>query len=177
MLYIPERSKQQARRLPEASMSIAVARRLPRVSAFLPEVIQWIQSRRATGVMSAQVACASGCAASAARTSAGTVGSGSRATGASASATVSPTSTPAASYSARSTFSQWLPSPSGSSVAWNGAPASVPSTVTMLRVGSFALAAAGSTRKRQAAARGCAGRRRVALKRTGAGALGAMRGR
>src|SRR5690554_181285 len=44
LLYIPERSKQQARRWPEASLSQAVAIRLTRVSAFLPEVIQWIQS-------------------------------------------------------------------------------------------------------------------------------------
>ena len=56
LLYIPERSKQQALRLPHASLSQAVTTRLPRVSAFLPEVIQWIQSRRATGVMSAHVA-------------------------------------------------------------------------------------------------------------------------
>src|SRR5690606_25981668 len=54
-LYIPERSKQQARRMPDASLSQAVSMRFTRVSAFLPEVIQAIQSRRATGVMSAQV--------------------------------------------------------------------------------------------------------------------------
>lgn len=59
-LYMPERSKQQARRLPEASMSQAVAMRLARVSAFLPDVTQWIQSRRATGVMSFHVANAAG---------------------------------------------------------------------------------------------------------------------
>ena len=65
LLYIPERSKQQALRLPHASLSQAVTMRLPRVSAFLPEVIQWIQSRRATGVMSAHVAWASALDASA----------------------------------------------------------------------------------------------------------------
>lgn len=32
---------------------------MPHASVFLPEVIQWIQSRRATGVMSAHVALAS----------------------------------------------------------------------------------------------------------------------
>src|SRR5690606_15627895 len=64
LLYIPERSKQQARRWPEASLSQAVAIRLTRVSAFLPEVIQWIQSRRATAVMACQVARAAGSAAS-----------------------------------------------------------------------------------------------------------------
>ena len=56
LLYMPERSKQQARRLPEASMSQAVAMRLARVSAFLPEVIQAIQSRmesRFTGTLRA----------------------------------------------------------------------------------------------------------------------------
>ena len=56
LLYMPERSKQQARRLPAASMSQAVSMRFTRVSAFLPEPIQWIQSRRATAVMSSQVA-------------------------------------------------------------------------------------------------------------------------
>src|SRR5690606_29039799 len=61
LLYMPERSKQQARRWPEASLSQAVAMRLIRVSAFLPEMIQWIQSRRATAVMSSQVARATGC--------------------------------------------------------------------------------------------------------------------
>ena len=44
LLYMPDRSKQQARRLPQASLSQAVAMRLGRVSAFLPEVIQWITS-------------------------------------------------------------------------------------------------------------------------------------
>src|SRR5690606_10425767 len=166
LLYIPERSKQQARRWPEASLSQAVAMRLTRVSAFLPELIQWIQSRRATAVMSSQVARAAGLPDSALRRSAGSSGSGSRATGVSTSGTVSPAAAPAASRRARSTFSQWLPRPSGASVAWNGWPASSPSTLTMLRVGSFALAAAGSTRKVQAALAGSAGRSSLALQRT-----------
>src|SRR3546814_16368564 len=66
-LYIPERSKQQARRMPEASLSQAVSMRLTRVSAFLPEMIQAIQSRRATGVMSVHVAFAARVAAGAFR--------------------------------------------------------------------------------------------------------------
>src|SRR5690606_25882245 len=111
---MPERSKQQARRLPEASWSQAVAMRFTRVSAFLPEVIHWIQSRRATGVMSSQVVFAAGCAANASRRSGGTFGSDSFANGANSSAIVSPSCTPAASSSALSTFSQWLPWPSGS---------------------------------------------------------------
>ena len=53
--------------------------RLPRVSAFLPEVIHWIQSRRASAVTSSQVAFAAGCAANAASRSGGTAGSGSSA--------------------------------------------------------------------------------------------------
>jgi len=73
--------------------------------------------------------------------------------------------TPALARSASSTFNQWLPCPSGSSVAWNGWPASVPSTLTMLRVGSLALASAGRTRKVQAASLGAAGRSSLVLKR------------
>ena len=129
-------------------------------------MIQWIQSRRATAVMSSQVARAAGCPASAWRRSGGSFGSGSCAIGVSTSGTVSPVATPAASRSSRSTFSQWLPCPSGSSVAWNGCPASSPSTLIMLRVGSFALAAAGSTRKLQLAFAGVAGRSSLALQRT-----------
>lgn len=46
---------------------------MPRVSAFLPEVIQQIHSLRASGVVSFHVASALGCASSALRTSAGSV--------------------------------------------------------------------------------------------------------
>ena len=87
-------------------MSQAVAMRRSRVSAFLPEVIQWIQSRRATGVISDHVAFAAKFAASDFRRSAGNVGSGSTAIGVISSATVSPTSAPAATRNARDTFSQ-----------------------------------------------------------------------
>ena len=72
--------------------------------------------------------------------------------------------TPALSRSAFSTLSQWLPWPSGSSVAWNGSPANVPSTLAMLRVGNFALAAVGRTRKLHVAPFGLAGRSSGALK-------------
>src|SRR5687767_8450980 len=106
LLYMPERSKQHARRLPHASLSQATSMRFARVSAFLPEVIQWIQSRRATGVMSDHVACAAAFAFNALCRSAGTLGSGSSATGAISSATLSLAATPAASRSALSTLSQ-----------------------------------------------------------------------
>src|SRR3546814_4240341 len=69
-----------------------VSMRLTRVSAFLPEMIQAIQSRRATGVMSVHVAFAAGLAASALRRYAGILGSGSFTTGATSSATASPAS-------------------------------------------------------------------------------------
>ena len=112
------RSKQQGRRFPLASMSQALPIRSTRVSARLPEVIHWIQSRRARGVMSDQASRAPlGAAARALRRSGGIRGSGSSATGAISSVTVSPASTPAAWRSLRSTFSQWPPRPSGSSVA------------------------------------------------------------
>ena len=74
LLYMPERSKQQARRCPDASLSQATAMRLARVSAFLPEPIQWIQSRRATAVMSSHVARAAGSPASASPRSGGSTG-------------------------------------------------------------------------------------------------------
>ncbi len=87
-------------------MSQAVRMRRSRVSACLPEVIQCIQSRRATGVMSCHVARAAGWAASALRRSAGTLGSGSTSTGVIDNATVSPVAMPAASRNALSTLSQ-----------------------------------------------------------------------
>ncbi len=46
LLYIPDRSKQHARRIPAASLSQATSIRFARVSPRLPEVIKWIQSRR-----------------------------------------------------------------------------------------------------------------------------------
>ena len=50
LLAIPERSKQQTRRLPFESMSIIFSIRSKRVSARLPSVIHAIQSRRAIGI-------------------------------------------------------------------------------------------------------------------------------
>ena len=106
LLYLPERSKQQARRLPQASLSMATPIRFTRVSAFLPEVIQWIQSRRAMVVTSFQVAIAAAFAASASPRSAGTFGSGSFAIGAISSGTSPPAAMPAASCNTFSTFNQ-----------------------------------------------------------------------
>ncbi len=45
-------AQQQGRRIPPLSFEIALVIRMPRVSAFLPEVIQQIHSLRAKGVMS-----------------------------------------------------------------------------------------------------------------------------
>src|SRR5690606_12593781 len=104
-----------------------------------------------TVVAASQVALAAGLAFNAARRSAGTTGSSSLSRGAIATATVSPGAALAASRSALGTFSQWLPLPSGSSVASNGAPPSVPPTLVMLRVGNFALASAGRSRNVQLA--------------------------
>lgn len=114
LLHMPERSKQHARRLPAANMSHAVAMRLTRVSAFLPETTQKIRSRRATAVMSSQVARA---AASAAFRSSGTTGSGASATGAISSATVWPADTPAACCKALSSLSQ-CPHPAHPAARW-----------------------------------------------------------
>ena len=98
-------------------MSQALSIRRARVSGRLADVIQWIQSRRAMGVMSDHEARASGAAASALRRSGGTFGSGSLPDGTISSVTMSPTSAAAPSRSFRVTLSQWLRWPSGSSVA------------------------------------------------------------
>src|SRR3546814_15899440 len=47
-LYIPERSKQQARRMPEATLSQAASMRLTRVPALFPALTPAIHSRPAT---------------------------------------------------------------------------------------------------------------------------------
>ena len=78
---------------------------------------------------------------------------------------VSPMTTPLACSKGASMRSQWLPCPSGISVAWSGYPASVPSTLTIARVGSLLLAGLGSTAKAQAAPLGVVGRSSLALKR------------
>jgi hypothetical protein len=137
------------RRFPPASIEQALATRRARVSGRLAEVIHWIQSLRAMGVMSDHNARAFGAAARAFRKSAGTLGSGSSPTGAISSVTTSPASAPAASRIFRLTLSQWLFWPSGSSVARKGQPLMVPSTVVMPREGSFALASFERVRKVQ----------------------------
>src|ERR1019366_5630727 len=165
--YIPDRSKQQGRRFPLASISLALSIRFKRVSSRLADWIHWIQSLRATGVMSDHSARAFGWAAARAfRRSTGTLGSGSSATGAISSETTSPASAHAASRNFRSTLSQWPPWPSGSSVARKAKPLNAPSTDVMPREGSFALASLGRVRKVQATAFAVAtGRKSVALKR------------
>ena len=102
LLEKPDLSKQQTRRFPAASIEQAFLIRRVRVSGCLAEVIQWIQSRRAMGVMSDHNARAFGAAvASALRRSAGMVGSGSSAAGAISRVTMSPACAPAASHSFR----------------------------------------------------------------------------
>ena len=162
---MPERSKQQTRRFPAASISQAFLTRRMRVSACLAEVIQCIQSLRAIGVMLDHNACAFGAAASAFRKSAGVLGSGCSWAGAISSVTTSPGSAPAASRIFRVTLSQWLPCPSGSSVARRGTSLMVPSTGVMPREGSFALAFFGRVRNVHATFAVDAGRRSVVLKR------------
>lgn len=118
------------------------------------------------GVMSDHNARAFGAAARAFRRSAGTLGSGSSLAGAISRLTTSPASAPAASRIFRSTLSQWLFCPSGSSVARKGKPLMVPSTAVMPRDGSFALALFGRVRKVQEPAFAvAAGRKSFALKR------------
>ena len=77
-----------------------------RVSGCLAELIQRIQSRRAMGVISAHIACASGAAARALRRSAGTLSSGSSSVRVISTVTVSPAPAPAAPSMALLTLSQ-----------------------------------------------------------------------
>src|SRR5438874_5205025 len=96
LLEKPDLSKQQTRRFPAASIEQAFLIRRVRVSSCLAEVIQWIQSRRALGVISDHKFLAFGAAAARAfLRSAGTSGSGSFAAGAISSLTTSPASAPA----------------------------------------------------------------------------------
>jgi hypothetical protein len=107
--------------------------------------------------------------------SAGTLGSGSLPDGMIASETTSPTAAPAASRIFLVTLSQWLPRPSGSSVARKGEPLIVPSTAVMPRVGSFALATFDRIRNVQEAPFGVAGRNTFALNRIFAAVFNLMR--
>src|SRR5580704_3087445 len=111
------RLKQQAARFPDLSFESVFPIRIVRVSRFLVEPIQRIQSQRATGVMSIHNLRACGSDASASAKSAGTLGSGHSAIGSSATDTESPTSTLADLSMVLLTLSQWLPIPSGSSGA------------------------------------------------------------
>src|SRR5438067_11297933 len=109
LLEKPDLSKQQTRRFPAASIEQAFLIRRVRVSGCLAEMIQWIQSLRALGVMSDHTTRAFGAAAARAlRRSVGTSGSVSLPAGAISSVTVSPASAPADLLSFRSTLSQWL---------------------------------------------------------------------
>src|SRR5690606_17124685 len=85
------------------------------------------------------------------------------------------TAAPAASRRLRGTFSQWLPCPSGSNVAWKGWPLSVPSTLTSPRAGSRALASGGTSRNDQVARCGVAGRSRRAWNTVGLLAMSPLR--
>src|SRR5438093_4317270 len=166
LLEKPDLSKQQTLRFPPASIEQAFLIRRARVSGCLAEVIQWIQSLRAIGVMSDHNARAFGAVARAVRRSAGTLGSGSVSAGAISSVTTSPASAPTASRSFRFTFSQWPFWPSGSSAARKGKPLMVPSTVVIPREGSSALAFFGRVRKVQDPTFAvAAGRNSFALKR------------
>jgi hypothetical protein len=85
------RLKQQAARFPDLSFESVFSTRIVRVSPFLVEPIQRIQSQRATGVMSIHNPRTCGSDASASAKSAGTSGSGQSAIGSSATDTESPT--------------------------------------------------------------------------------------
>jgi hypothetical protein len=111
------RLKQQAARFPDLSFESAFSIRIARVSGFLVEPIQRIQSQRATGVMSIHNLYTCRSDANASARSAGNFGSGHSAIGASATDTESPTSALAALSKVLLTLNQWLPVPSGSSGA------------------------------------------------------------
>ena len=107
LLKNPERSQQQTRRFPAASIEQAFLIRRARVSDCLVEEIQWIQSLRAMGVMSDHTARVfEAAAARAFFRSVGISGSVSFAAGAISSVTMSPASAPADLLSFRSTLSQ-----------------------------------------------------------------------
>src|SRR5580704_9608857 len=111
------RLKQQAARFPDLSFDSVFSIRIARVSRFLVEPIQRIQSQRANGVMFIHNPRACGSDANASVKSAGTLGSGQSASGSSVTDTESPTSALAALSMLLLTLNQWLPMPSGSSGA------------------------------------------------------------
>src|SRR3984893_11269857 len=103
---------QQAARFPDLSFESVFSIRIARVSRFLVEPIQRIQSQRANGVMFIHNPRACGSDANASVKSAGTLGSGHSASGSSVTDTESPTSALAALSMALLTLNQWLPIPS-----------------------------------------------------------------
>ena len=111
------RLKQQAARFPDLSFESVFSIRIVRVSGFLVERIQRIQSQRAKGVMSIHKLRASGSDASAFAKSGGSLGSGHRAIGSIATLIESPIPALAALSIAGVILNQWLPFPSGSSGA------------------------------------------------------------
>ena len=111
------RLKQQAARFPDRSFESVFSIRIARVSGFLVEPIQRIQSQRARGVMSIHNLRASRSDVSASAKSAGTLGSGHSAIGSIATETESPIPALAALSIAGVILNQWLPFPSGSSGA------------------------------------------------------------
>jgi hypothetical protein len=109
--------KQQAARFPDLSFESVFSIRIARVSGFLVDPIQRIQSQRARGVISVQTLRARGSEASALPKSAGISGSGHVTIGSISMDTLSPTVALAASSIVPLTLNQWLPFPSGSSGA------------------------------------------------------------
>ena len=109
------RLKQHAPRLPDLSFESVFSIRIVRVSGFLVEPIQRIQSQRARVVMSAHRLRAVRSAASARVKSTGTLGSGHCVIGVIARDTESSASALAALSIVSLTLNQWLPLPSGSS--------------------------------------------------------------
>ena len=111
------RLKQQAARFPDLSFDSVFSIRIVRVSGFLVDPIQRIQSQRATGVISVHTLRARGSDANALLKSAGIFGSGHSAIDSIAIPTRSPTAALAASSVVPLILNQWLPLPSGSSGA------------------------------------------------------------
>src|SRR5258708_35193890 len=110
-----DRLNQHGRRVPFFILDSATATWFVRVSGLLVARIQRSQSQRAIGVISRQTALAVGSAARAAVRSAGRSGSGQSLLGTSSTRTLSPVRALEPTSSALSSFSQWLPVPSGSS--------------------------------------------------------------
>ena len=109
------RLKQHGLRFPALSIANVFSIRRLRVSGFLVEPIQRIQSQRAIGVISIHRVFACGVATRAVFKSSGILGSGQTLAGSIASVTVSPAAALMALRMTLLTLNQWLPLPSGSS--------------------------------------------------------------